>query len=402
MESARPRSAREGARAATASSPGAGGAGIWPMRPALARMAGVLRAATTAAAVVAALLGGGGPVTWPWLASAVAAVTAWTAAYLVVGWTRGLRPWLVAVDLLGAAAIGLGLGHLVPPAAVGGTANWAGLYAGMAVIAAQLAGVPALSLPGALLVTAGYVAGSRLAHAPGGGGYGAALFAVQAVVGSAVMAVALRAERAASRAFADLERARAADAVSAARRADERAQLRMIHNGPLTTLTMALHAGAGPPSAVLRARAGAALRSLPPTAAVHAAAGEPARPARLDRRLAQTLVWYQPPLQVSARLSPCSVPAEVAEAFAAAAAEALENTARHAACVHVAVELADTGRHVSVTVADQGRGFDPARRPPGFGLREDVAGRMAAVGGTAAVRSGPGRGTVVHLGWARA
>jgi signal transduction histidine kinase len=58
---------------------------------------------------------------------------------------------------------------------------------------------------------------------------------------------------------------------------------------------------------------------------------------------------------------------------------------------------------VRVTVADQGRGFDPAQVSGlGFGLREDLAGRMAAAEGSFAVRSRPGAGTQVHLEWARA
>jgi signal transduction histidine kinase len=57
---------------------------------------------------------------------------------------------------------------------------------------------------------------------------------------------------------------------------------------------------------------------------------------------------------------------------------------------------------VQVTVTDRGRGFDPTRvSPSGFGLREDMPGWMAAVGGAATVQSQPGAGTMVALEWRR-
>ena len=58
------------------------------------------------------------------------------------------------------------------------------------------------------------------------------------------MSAGMRGERAAVRAFSALEAEQTAAALSAARREDGRSQLRLVHNGPVTTLTMALQADA--------------------------------------------------------------------------------------------------------------------------------------------------------------
>jgi len=370
------------------------------MRGALARMAAALRAAVAIVAVASAVVGGGPPLSWWWLIPALVTVICWTSVYAAVAWTQGLRAWLVGADLALIAALCLAIGKLVPATAVPGTVSWVSTIASMAVVCAQLGGTPAISVPAGLLVAASAVAGARLAHSPDGGVAAGILLTTQAVVAAGVMAVAMRTERGAVRAFTGLQRAQAAAELAAAQREDERAQLRLVHNGPLTVLTMALHAGAKRPSGVLRHRAAATLTELPHLTAADAVNGVQAR---LDERLAQIMVWYEPPLTITADLPPCSVPAHIAEAFAGAAAEALENVVRYAGTQRVTAELEDTDRVVRVTVTDQGRGFDPDRPPgPGFGLREDLAGRMAAVGGSATVRSAPGEGTVVQLEWPRA
>jgi signal transduction histidine kinase len=53
---------------------------------------------------------------------------------------------------------------------------------------------------------------------------------------------------------------------------------------------------------------------------------------------------------------------------------------------------------VEVNVRDRGRGFDPAAVDPDrHGVRQSIVARMAAVGGSASVRSAPGEGTEVRL-----
>lgn len=368
-----------------------------PMRAGLARMVAVLRGATATVAAAAAIVGAVPPLSWEWLGPALALLCGWTAVYVAVAWTRGLKLWLVVADLGVTAVLLLSIGHLVPAAAVGGTVNWVSTAASMSVVSAQLGGTPLLTVPAGLLVAWCAAAGHSRAGSPAGGLTDLAILAGQTLVGAGVMLVAMRVERAAVGSFTRLQEAQATAALALARREDERAQLRMVHNGPLTTLTMALH-GTAQVTGTLRRRAAVVLAALPRLAA----SGEPGRRGlvRLDERLSRVTVWYDPPLRVTAGLHPALVPAAVAEAITAAVSEALENTLRYAAADRAAIAVVTDADTVRVTVTDHGRGFDPGAKPAqGFGLREDLAGRMAAVGGRATVRSAPGAGTVVELEW---
>lgn len=78
--------------------------------------------------------------------------------------------------------------------------------------------------------------------------------------------------------------------------------------------------------------------------------------------------------------------------------EALTNVAKHSGAESVEVKLRRRSNTVTVTVTDDGRGFDmrEVRRTEGsglglFGMRE----RLALVGGTVAIESEPGRGTTI-------
>jgi signal transduction histidine kinase len=75
--------------------------------------------------------------------------------------------------------------------------------------------------------------------------------------------------------------------------------------------------------------------------------------------------------------------------------EALQNAAKHApdALAEVRLRLADD--HLVFEVEDEGPGFDPAAKTEGTGL-QNMADRVAAVGGTHDVRSRPGEGTTVR------
>src|SRR5262249_14118382 len=165
----------------------------------------------------------------------------------------------------------------------------------------QLAGKPALWLPPCLVVAGSMFVGSRLAHSPDGGLYAGGLMVTQSVLTAIVMVIVLRAERSAGRAVAAPEQARTGARPGAARREDERAQLRMVHNGPLTILTMAFHASAKQPSAILRQRASESLDTL---RHMITAAGPSEGNTRLDERLAKVTAWYQA-LEVTVDLQPC-------------------------------------------------------------------------------------------------
>lgn len=85
-------------------------------------------------------------------------------------------------------------------------------------------------------------------------------------------------------------------------------------------------------------------------------------------------------------------------ALTGAVGEALANAGKHghASRVTVYVEPDEHGG-VFCSVKDDGRGFDPAARPAGFGIPGSIMDRMAEAGGRAEVRSTPGAGTEVCL-----
>ena len=106
-------------------------------------------------------------------------------------------------------------------------------------------------------------------------------------------------------------------------------------------------------------------------------------------------------MHVSGRLS-AVVPAAVEAGLVGAATEAVSNAARHSGVDAVEIRVQDVGVGVRIEIEDHGVGFDvlgvgDARR----GIRDSITGRMRQVGGTAAVRSVPGAGTVVALRLAR-
>jgi signal transduction histidine kinase len=102
---------------------------------------------------------------------------------------------------------------------------------------------------------------------------------------------------------------------------------------------------------------------------------------------------------------PADLPPPVVEALSGASREALNNIAAHAgtdrAWLTARADGDPNGDAVTVTIVDQGRGFDPATAHNGRGLSDSITGRMADVGGNAAVDSMPGQGTRVELRWQR-
>ncbi|MFE7953049.1 GAF domain-containing protein [Streptomyces sp. NPDC057426] len=94
-----------------------------------------------------------------------------------------------------------------------------------------------------------------------------------------------------------------------------------------------------------------------------------------------------------------ALPAAQEEAMLRVAQEALHNALRHAEPEQVAVSLFRRGQGALLTVADDGKGFDPrtvrrAGRHLGLVSMRDRAG---GVGGTLTVTSEPGRGTTIEM-----
>ena len=86
-------------------------------------------------------------------------------------------------------------------------------------------------------------------------------------------------------------------------------------------------------------------------------------------------------------------PLEVEQALFRVAQEALANVAKHSGAKSVEVDLIYDTDAVTLRIADDGRGFDPAKdKGDGFGL-QSMSERIAKLGGRIGVESAPGEGT---------
>jgi signal transduction histidine kinase len=264
-------------------------------------------------------------------------------------------------------------------------AAWA---AGAVLACALAAGWWGGGLAAAVIATADLVErGAVTAHTFNG----VVLLLLAGFVGGYVVDLSLRAERAV--------------AVAARREAAvaERERLaRQIHDSVLQVLALVSRrgAGAGGELAELARLAGeqeVALRAL-----VAAPPAEPDVHGDIDlRSLVEPLATEA--VAVSCPAGAVPLPAAAAAELAAAVREAIANVGRHAGPLARAwVLVEDEGDVVTVTVRDDGAGFDvdrldEARRAGRLGVVQSIIGRMAGIGGTAVVDSAPGRGTEVAL-----
>jgi signal transduction histidine kinase len=75
------------------------------------------------------------------------------------------------------------------------------------------------------------------------------------------------------------------------------------------------------------------------------------------------------------------------------ALEALNNAVKHASASRISVHVEVAGEELSVTVADDGLGFDPEVIPAGHLGRWTMADRAATLGAVLSVDSRPGSGS---------
>jgi signal transduction histidine kinase len=94
--------------------------------------------------------------------------------------------------------------------------------------------------------------------------------------------------------------------------------------------------------------------------------------------------------RTATRLSPA-----VEETIYRLVQEAINNAIKHAEATRTEVTLLEDEHVVTITVTDDGRGFDPDRSDEGFGL-VGMRERAALVGGTLEIRSALGAGTMVR------
>ena len=100
-----------------------------------------------------------------------------------------------------------------------------------------------------------------------------------------------------------------------------------------------------------------------------------------------------------------NLPQETAQALIDAAAEALRNSLTHAAGpdrgpIMRTAALRSDADGVTITVSDDGRGFDPEHtRTSRYGVSGSIIARMRDAQGQARIDSSPGAGTTVTLSW---
>ena len=82
--------------------------------------------------------------------------------------------------------------------------------------------------------------------------------------------------------------------------------------------------------------------------------------------------------------------------IAMAVKEAVHNTIKHAKAEEVTLRVSLTGRRLTVSVQDDGHGFDTANQPGGSGLK-NMQRRLADLGGSCSIQSKVGGGTIVEM-----
>ena len=94
------------------------------------------------------------------------------------------------------------------------------------------------------------------------------------------------------------------------------------------------------------------------------------------------------------------LPPDVKVVFYRVTQEAFSNIAKHARAEHVSARVLAVDGVATLTVQDDGRGFDPDAVPSGghMGLRI-MSERLERIAGTLTVQSAPGVGTTIHATW---
>ncbi|SDF59116.1 MacS family sensor histidine kinase [Klenkia brasiliensis] len=337
----------------------------------------------------------------------------------VLGWfrERGDYPGIAApLAVLGAMAVWTGVVTVLYSRASGRRVRTTLLDLGVTVLllAATVTTQPAGALgQGAPIVTSIWVAGPALAMALVRGRLGglagalvvwAAVTTLRGYVGdrevfnlTLLVLVSVLLGHAATitgQAETALREAAAAQAAAA-----ERERLgRAVHDGVLQVLVAVRR----------RARSSAELADLGRLAAEQEVAlrgllttGAPVAVGTTDLGTALRLL-ATPDVEVSGPAEPVEVPAHTGGELVAAVREALANTAGHAPGARAWVSLEPADDEVVVVVRDDGPGIPEGRLPAAeqeghHGVRSSICGRLADLGGSAVLRTGPGQGTEWEL-----
>lgn len=342
----------------------------------------------TAVAVLAAAK----PVSGWWLGPLLAVLCLWSAFFTWRVRRSGLTTAVILADAVVIAALALAQQHVVPAALIKDGTTWMLPLACTSVYILQIALRPWLGIPGAVIVVIAYGLGA-------GDLTDGWLLVVETFVVAGLMAVVRGGARQADVSVAASLETERQIRTEEARRADERAQHRQLHDTVLSTLTMVAAGAFAGPSPALTAQAARDLLVLQGLEGAPAAAGGLAPLTDLGPKLERAAASADD-LAVRLKLVPVTLPSSVADQLVACVGEALNNVERHAGTGQADVTVTGGAGWAVVKVSDCGRGFDPAAIPPSRrGIRESITGRMLAAGGQAEIASRPGAGTTVTVSW---
>jgi len=103
------------------------------------------------------------------------------------------------------------------------------------------------------------------------------------------------------------------------------------------------------------------------------------------------------PIRVEAPPHRLELAPEVEEHLYRLVLEALNNTIKHAAAAEANVAISETDGHLTIEVADNGVGFDPAKARPGHMGMGTMRDRAVALGAALKVESGHELGTTITV-----
>lgn len=329
----------------------------------------------------------------------VVAFNAWSLGYAVV-LVRGsgvTRRWLPIIDVAAVCAVCLTQSWTVVSDPRGGS-TWVLIVVNLVVVTYPWqVGWPLLAGATGAIVTA-YFVGATLAD-PGGWLADPAIgpwTAAQAALSWGLYRFVRRGARAADRAIERAAELRRAAVIAAARRRDEREYLAALHDTAAATLLMIGNGVLARNEPWLAEQARRDLREL--QRSEEAAQGEADLVALLRDvagNAALHVTWQTPD-----RLP---LPAVDAVSLSRGVREALNNVVRHAGTGQAAIRVDHDAEQVTVEIADQGVGFDPAQiGTHRYGVTRSLVQRMIQIGGQARIDSRPGHGTTVTLTCPRA
>jgi len=380
----------------------------------IARIVAVLRIIALAEMVVQVLIWHAFYLAGPWRLWGPAVALGWGCAVVTYLWRHHPTQPLACADTAVYAVLALGAGWCVPPAVRGEAASWLFILVSGQIIMPTWFAPPRLRTALALTPCLALAAGTMLATSPLVTGKArhtslALLLALVALHSIARRMLGGRAARA-DAALAAADRDAQAQYVLLSENIERREQDRLLHDTILNTLTAIARSGAAGAAAsrcrqdigLLERALGASAAAAGPVAAIDEVVGE-------MRACGLTVDLTVSPVTGHDATAPpgAPVPGPVVAAMAHATREALANVAAHAGTgtARVTVSLGPPGAdgapgRFRVRIQDEGAGFDPGQVGPArLGIRRSITERVEDRGGSASVRSAPGRGTEVRLCW---